>query len=225
MKKRRIILACLCLLLGGIMFFPTSRFVILGWLRGESSYQGRPTCYWHNELQQWEFNELNMSTPGGNVELRTGWLRELRKSISDLFLDPVYYLRASSAYQHGLSPLLTGDPESLPVLMALLESEDPAVRHQAIFGLRKIGTGAQSAFPQLLALWRRGECKVEINVSFGIRRAYDFGPDICDALHRIDPEAAKQAAIPGPFSDLVEDIYFVVREPLPPPQDALDEPP
>ena len=202
--NRRIILASLgLLLLGAVFIVPAGRYAIIGWLRGESFYQGRPTSYWHSELREWEFHVIARPMAKWPPEWCYGWLCEEKRGLLDRLMDPEW-----QAYEQGLSPLLMGDPDALPVLMVLLKSEQPAIRHQAVFGLGRIGPQARPALPLLLEMWQHGQNKIEITDGL---EEYDFGPDICDAIHRIDPAAAKQAGIPGPFSEMVDDIHFVTR--------------
>src|SRR5712692_8136994 len=63
MKKRLLVLLGLALILGLIvaLALPTSHFVIMGWLRRESFYQGRPTSYWISAVKKDAF--LGNSAP------------------------------------------------------------------------------------------------------------------------------------------------------------------
>ena len=50
MKKRPIIICLVVAILGSIIFWLQSNYIITGWLNGEAFYQGRPTSYWRREL-------------------------------------------------------------------------------------------------------------------------------------------------------------------------------
>src|SRR5215472_13456753 len=58
MKKRLVL--CLALLviasLGAALAFPRTHFALLGWLRGESYYEGQPTSYWAAAIKKHPFS-------------------------------------------------------------------------------------------------------------------------------------------------------------------------
>src|SRR2546427_10287317 len=51
-KRTWLIIALIAVILPAAVFLDPT-FVILGWLRGESFYQGKPTSYWSREMRGW----------------------------------------------------------------------------------------------------------------------------------------------------------------------------
>jgi hypothetical protein len=174
-NKRPLLLGGLCLvLLAGVLIVPDSRLVLLGWLRGESFYHGRPTCYWHREVSQCQevWSPLSQDyalyvrepTNSGN------WLRFLTGSSTDE--------EGMMARPHFPPP--DGDPAALPVLRELLRYPDCKARRAAAMGLGSIGPQAKEAIPGLLEIARTTpDCALYICA--------------CDALRNIDPEGAAAA--------------------------------
>jgi hypothetical protein len=87
-------------------------------------------------------------------------------------------------------PLQSGDPAAVPVLVALLDDSDPAIRSLAVQGIAKIGPGAKDAVLPLVAYCER--LQAEFRTPEGLDR--DLRPYIraLETLRHIDRDAAVQ---------------------------------
>lgn len=143
--KRWVLASLVGLLCVAILVFPTSRFLLFGWIRGESFYGGRPTSDWHREIHGYDEHwfplsqDWYLSRPVSSGLV--GWWRKLCG----------FDEQATIGVQ---SPLLSGDPEALHVLMELLQYPDNHSRRVGAYGLGKIGTQARSAVPTLSEIAR-----------------------------------------------------------------------
>jgi hypothetical protein len=124
--------------LGGATLF-VFWWPFLGWLRQESFYQGQPTSYWEQELEQWSPSLLHGTSfhnLGGIYHTHHEWVRQGSTWGPGLaFVNP-----KTESVELPLPPvpLLSGDPEAEPVLTALLSSPNEMVRHLAQQGLEAI---------------------------------------------------------------------------------------
>jgi hypothetical protein len=134
MKKRPIIICLGALVLGSVLFWLQSNYIITGWLNGEAFYQGRPTSYWRRDLE----NVICLSLTDGRKPLEKILLRE-RASLPG-WLDRIVGIPSKFA---GLEivedhPLWTGDPEARDVLTQLLEGATDTIREFVEVGLARI---------------------------------------------------------------------------------------
>jgi hypothetical protein len=130
MKRDRRIwlgLAMLLLLISGVLLVPSVRWPIYGWLRSEAFYQGMPTSWWGKEIEESYYLYV---MPGG-AEIWYGTPREPLWDQLQRWLN----LSTTPATVTADVPLLNGDPEALPVLLALVRAQDAKVRRVAIGGL------------------------------------------------------------------------------------------
>jgi hypothetical protein len=213
-KTRRSLLAGVAALAGLILVLPSFRLTLLGWLRGEPCYAGRPISYWRHQLStDWRIvGEPNLGPDnedgGGDAEERSQqfwsvdhhpgkWLLGQRDTAAQkakarlrAFLDHVV--------GHGTCPnptygepfcklaILDGDPAAVPVLTALLRDDDLGIRRHAAAALGTIGPRARAAFPALLET----ACQDKDAFLRGIVRT---------ALLDIDREAAEEAGVVDHF--------------------------
>jgi hypothetical protein len=62
--KKRWLWLCLALLaIGALFVFPASRWRIVGWVKNEKFYEGRPTSYWSAELRNWHCRPFFCGVP------------------------------------------------------------------------------------------------------------------------------------------------------------------
>jgi hypothetical protein len=120
-----------------VLLVPGVRWRVLGVLRGEAFYQGRPTSYWRNEYVEWVEHGPR---PGTLNHLPTPTLFDQLKS---LLPRPLPRLPFS---------VLSQDPKALPVLIELLTAEDPDVRMFTAYSLKRMGSPARVALPHLTPL-------------------------------------------------------------------------
>ena len=120
------------------LFLPAVQWRLIGWVRAEAFYQGRPTSYWDRELRQGtmlrgvgcgERCVPFMTFQPPEPTLLEKWL----KQYLDWDVDP--------------GPSLDADSEAIPVLLALLTSDHEIVRILAMEKLGKVGPEALAPFP------------------------------------------------------------------------------
>jgi hypothetical protein len=115
---------------------------VIGWVRNEAFYGGRPTSFWASEIREsyiplfagsgFIVGEVAQpSVPSGQV----GWLYCKQLNTLDRFLSWLQVdIVGRRSPQEG-TPLLEGDKAALPVLLELLYADDPKVREVAAWGL------------------------------------------------------------------------------------------
>jgi hypothetical protein len=147
MKKRPIIIGLVVLILGSVIFWLQSNYIISGWLNGEAFYQRKPTSAWRRDLGDviaQEFFSVSISGrtfSKGPREIcffrRSSsleqWLNETLWHSSRSFVDELNSWESLTDH-----PLLTGDPEAKGVLSELMADESAAVREFAAKGLTRI---------------------------------------------------------------------------------------
>jgi hypothetical protein len=152
-RRRKLLVICLT----ALVILATAAFyqsALIGWWRGEAKYKGRYTNSWRAEMRCYE---------GGMAEgnlWHLDYAFSQKSSLWENWLDKLGVRKRSLGGftigvpdRHDLGIVLQdGDPDAVPVLMELLNDEDPTVRLLAIFGLQRVGAAARDAVPQLLAL-------------------------------------------------------------------------
>jgi hypothetical protein len=133
MTKRRLIRWSLILaILAAFAVWLDPTRVVWGWLRGEASYQGRPTSYWRTELRRWE-RQLWGGEPNRLPAER--WVRHTTSL--ETWLDRKLGIVNQ---QDGEAPAwLRGDPAAAAVLRELANDELEPVRNNARTGLSALG--------------------------------------------------------------------------------------
>lgn len=207
MKGRWRLWLCLALvfLVGAGLLYPPLKWRLIGWMRGEAFYQGRPTSYWRQKIQQYQH-----STMEERQASHDHWMRKVEELVglpsNDLFKHPYTELNNPAAVDNpaGVSVLVQllqdSDPHirgtaaleianyspptgpAVPILIDLLEDPDPYVRANAAMSL--LGSKAKEAVPSLLRLLN--------DEDLGVRQAAR------QAICEIDPEAAAKAMIVDP---------------------------
>lgn len=168
--------------------FPGSRWPILGWVKGESFYRGRPTSYWRAELQQWsERFYFNADGHGGFLETR-GWYRQPLPE--GFWLNKFPWVNRAVASDK--LPLMQGEVEAAQVLADLLADADWQNKRIATLGLGKIGPAAK---PQWGLLWNLYVGMIA-NADLSLVEKCVFANTLAAALWRIDPKAAAALDIP-----------------------------
>ena len=138
MKKRPIIICLFVAILGSVIFWLQSNYIITGWLKGEAFYQGRPTSYWRQNLGNVHSVRCWHSIPGPGGPDKVFY--QSRSSLPE-WLDPIIGNRTpllkddDSLPDH---PLWMGDPEARDVLTQLTEGSTSTIRDFAKEGLARI---------------------------------------------------------------------------------------
>jgi hypothetical protein len=172
LKRRRLVIAVVGVGLLGT-FLPELYWRVLGWMRNESFYQGRPTTWWVREirLRYAPFNapdkQLTLYTAAEVAHDSAPTLKELREAMHGP--SHISFMRQYTAswyeesmdritnsprlagvvYQGDRPTLLDGDPQALGLLMQLFASDDLKSRQLAACGLGELGKAAEHAIPAL----------------------------------------------------------------------------
>ena len=149
-RRRKVVLfSAATLVVLGVLALPGVHWRIIGWARGEPFHRARPASYYANRLRSWhdvqpsgvfvswgpEYNSKGyLCTPA------EAWVRR-----------NVGHRAANLVWDHAWAEWLC-EPGAVPVLIALLDHHDPAVRYVAVENLGRVGPSAQPALPQLRRL-------------------------------------------------------------------------
>jgi hypothetical protein len=201
----------LALTAGVVVVLPGPRWTVLGYLRREPFYEGRPISYWRGQLA------ANLDAIGqGSEPDETG--RAFKSfggrgvpTLADALKDGDRLVRRRAATLLGkLGPQAA---EAVPALVDALQDSDHEVGYQAILAFEKIGPEASSAIPALNevahgtgpnriyavhAIWRlerRAATVLPLLVS-GLREQHSFAPEqSLDVLDELADDA--RGAIPA----------------------------
>src|SRR5580704_12574061 len=148
-RKRLLTVLALVALLG-FFALPPVYWRLIGTVRGEAFYQGRPVSYWRNEIAGSRFTNFRATEsgryciPARRLRGYRWWLEECRNR-----LWPTRY----SAFETEFA-MPDGDPAELPVLVALLEDPSPKVRGYAALLAATLGASARPVVQPLRVLER-----------------------------------------------------------------------
>jgi HEAT repeat protein len=220
-KRRLIWLSGLLLVVAvpAIIFTPF-RYVVKGWVEGESFYGGWPASYWIDALSDEDPQIRHQATSAlgfigpdagkavpalikaledPNTQVRWGAahaLGEIRQSPEIVVPSLLQMLssKLSSDREWAITGLGLFGPDAraaVPALTQALEDQAPHVRSGAAWALGRIGPDAKSAVPKLLE-------RIEDNGSADTGKPFvnNVGEMACAALWAIDPQAATQAGVP-----------------------------
>lgn len=167
----------LALYSGAVLLIPIPRLVLLGCLRSESFYSGRPTSWWSAEVKQWRFSEeFDLWELGGYWPL---W--EAQPCFFDEWLVTYFGMIRTPVPAIDTLLILQADPAAIPVLLELLKDEDPRVRWAGAVGLGRIGVKVKPAFRDIL--------QIANDEDRWVQRA------VWAAMLQIDEEAANKVGI------------------------------
>jgi HEAT repeat protein len=183
------------ILVGSVLLVPASRWTLIGWIRGESFYQGRPTSYWSQQIRAYQHR-----VPPSSID----------RLMATLGLSAPNHREPPLEAMLGQEP----DPAAVPVLTELLGDPDDQVRYHAANTLSHCGPKAGAAVPALVKMLRdpniydrRNAAKTLAHIGPAAKEAV---PDLIEALKdedewvlyhvamalgRIGPDARE--AVPG----------------------------
>jgi hypothetical protein len=147
-RRRRLLsivaLAVLAVALTLVWFSPLG-WTVWGRLRGEPFFRGRPASQWARELEEY-CPAVRLSDDLSRVHRRyyrytDGLLGELKGQAG--------VRRAVVPIGMQELPFADGDPNGVPVLIALLEHAKVTIRQMAAWGLARCGPAARDAIPAL----------------------------------------------------------------------------
>jgi hypothetical protein len=143
-EKRRCLWLCLTLLLVALLLLPAVHWRVIGWVKGEAFYQGRPTSYWSREAGNlMQIGAMVWGSPKASVVIPQ-WQRQ--PSWIEQYL-PTGIGNSSTEFA-----LFKKDEEELPVLIELLHDPSAQVRLVAAQSLCHFGPEAEFAAERLLPL-------------------------------------------------------------------------
>jgi hypothetical protein len=197
--KRRWLWLLLLLLVGASLLHPSVHWRLIGWVRGEAFYQGRPTTYWQQRIQEYQQLTEDERWSAWNDH----WMRTVEKLLG---LPPDDYHPAV---------LYHDDPATMPVRLELLRDANPDVRKAVALNIGVIGLPARPAIPILIDLLEDPDLSVQRTaanalMSYGPEEAKEAVPSLRQLLNHgdagsrywadrilqiIDPEAAKAGMV------------------------------
>jgi hypothetical protein len=130
-KRRRtwLLLAALIGIALAVYFEPSH--CVRGWLWGEAFFDGRPTSYWRNEMQQ-----LEVSIMVGNFHADQPFIFCRHPTKFQEWMG-LFLKQDKEVWADGGPRLVVGDEDALPVLDALRDDRSPRVSEMARFGLHR----------------------------------------------------------------------------------------
>lgn len=177
MKK----LICLLLLTAAavLLAMPSCRYGVLGLVRGESFYQGRPTSYWRGVVKDWTVPRP--CSPQGPPP--TTLLHKVRAFLVEPFAEKV------------VIPPGEDQPDALPVLIELLSDEDAAVRSYAVTTIEGIGPSAKAAVPRLILLLEDEDPEVRALAAFAVDTIHGRAEFLLRLIEDRDPATRHLVAL------------------------------
>jgi hypothetical protein len=156
LRKRTVLVSAVLLLLAaGVLALPAVHWRLIGWVRDEAFYQGRPTSYWSGRIEEWTGSRY--------------WSSDSRLSAfpSQSRWDRSCAAIGLSADMPNLRPEVLGggrdvnwkmippnhdvlEDEAVPVLIELLRDENQWVRQAAIRAFVENNTTNRQMVPALL---------------------------------------------------------------------------
>ena len=176
MKRALLSLAVLFALVCAVAVEPTG--VVLGWLRGEAFFEGRPTSAWSRDLRstdpERQLAGLEQLSGGGSEAIAV--LSELVTARGGSRWQAAEVRWRAAEILGGMGP--AAEP-AIPVLMQGLKDEDPHVRAVVAMALPAAGAPAGEAVPALTEL-------LDTDIRLAASRALsEYGPQAQPALEKL----------------------------------------
>jgi hypothetical protein len=147
-RRRRLVVSMGGVLaLAGVAALPGVRWPVVGWVRGEPFYDGRPASYWAAEVEDSEWLGFAPSKSGRyNIPVRRA--RAVKSVLEQWYIN----VRWPGDSVIGESLMPHEDAAELPVLLVLLSHPSPRVRGFAALMAGELGAAGQPTVPRLRAL-------------------------------------------------------------------------
>jgi hypothetical protein len=148
-RRRKLLAAGAALAVVAVtLSFPAVHWPLVGWLRGEPFYRGRPASYWAAAVEPLSTHFiLNAPAPGIECYAPDCLFPGLRKRLGRPV--PSRLLPAAEA------PFGEGDSAAVSVLVVLLRHPNESVQMHAAWALARVGPPARDAVPDLRELAAR----------------------------------------------------------------------
>lgn len=143
-----------------VLYLTPLRFIILGALRGEALYDGKPACYWEHELAGDE------GSVAAYQELEQGRSAAVPVLAATLKSDTPKVRRAAASI---LARFGAEARPAVPDLGACLADPDEITREGAAIALGLIGPEAREAVPALREAQQDSAAKVRAAASFALK--------------------------------------------------------
>jgi hypothetical protein len=176
-RWRLLLMLVLLLLVAGSFLLPAVHWRVIGWVKGEAFYKGRPTSYWANDFHHWGQTSIgeDQLILLDNDFKQTDYAEESWSwRMKDL-------LGVETSQEYKWPIILAGDPATIDVLVGLLRDDRQDVRLLALLALGNLGPQAREAVPVLLDALHDPSQSVRANAA--------------TALRSIDPEAGAKAGV------------------------------
>jgi HEAT repeat protein len=155
MRRRRLALGAglvLVVSLLAVLTVPAWRGALLGLLRGEAFYAGRPASSWREEI--YAYHHLPFRPP-----------------LYEQVLDKLGLHRPPTVVPRQTFWDLDGDPDAVPVLRTLLRDSDGEIRLTAVAYLSHLDADAAPALPELTEALQDGYRNVRLHAALAVWRA------------------------------------------------------
>lgn len=162
--KRDLFIGALLLLGFGLavaLILTPLRFMVLGAVRGEATYHGKPTCYWAHELASDE------GSAAAYQELQDGRSDAVPVLVAGLGCDTPKVRRACAAI---LGQCGAEAQPAVPNLARCLKDPDPILRQVAAEALGLIGPAAHEALSALREALKDGAANVRTTAAVALQR-------------------------------------------------------
>jgi HEAT repeats len=168
--KRRVTVALalgIATLLAILLALPVPRSILLGFVRGESFYKGRPTSHWRGVVKWWvEYEkEHRPSVFIGAIVVHATLPPPPPPSLFDRVKA---VLPGFDSIDNFLPPGWDSDPAAIPVLSDLLLDPDADVREYAALTLSRQGPQAHIALPRLIELLEDDNAEVRRSAAIAV---------------------------------------------------------
>jgi hypothetical protein len=179
MKRRRLFWLSLLLLLLvlAVVVFPASRWRIIGWVKGEAFYDGRPTSYWSERIKARhvrhdERSKLILAKANNTYSWTRLWSDLTGRDTEDLS-DPL--CTQESAYPFA-------DTAAVPVMIELLGDPESQVRIYTCHALVTVEGSNKAAIPALVLMLGSADVYDRRNAASVLAIIGPEGPNVVRAL-------------------------------------------
>jgi hypothetical protein len=155
-RRWRLWLSLAVLLLGATLLLPAIHWRVLGWIRGEALYEGRPTSWWVRDIEEYYIPIVEgvvfvrgFGNPGSVSRGPVGWSREAPPPWWEWRPEWVAPAATVKVINVTDAPLINGERDALSVLLELVQRPEVKVRQVAVTGLGSLSLQEPAALAAL----------------------------------------------------------------------------